>query len=338
MTMLKRRNYIIVITGVILVLVILGSFVYLNSEKPYNGNVESISIGMFAQESSTLIYIANDQHYFASNGLNVTIITYPSGLAADQGMLSGQVDISLASEFVITENALTNASIETLGTVAKINWFYVVARTDEGINNISDLTGKTIGVAMGTSGQYFLGSFLELNNINQSQVTFVNVPQSQQPGALANGTVNAVITFQPYISQIENLIGNETVMWPAQSNQLLYLDAICTGSWAAAHPDLIVRFLRSLVQAETFAINNQNQAMTIVANALNDTSSYIGSVWPSYQFTVTLDQSQILAMQDEAQWLISQNLANATATPNFLNYIYLSGLKSVDPGAENIIG
>jgi NitT/TauT family transport system substrate-binding protein len=293
---------------------------------------------MFAQESSSLIYVANDQRFFADNGLNVTIITYPSGLAADQGMLSGQVNIAFGSEFVIAENALANASVCTLGTVAKINWFYVVARTDAGINSISDLTGKRIGVATGTSGQYFLGTFLELNNINQSQVTLINVAQSQQPSALANGTVDAVITFQPYIGQIENLIGNETVMWPAQSNQLLYLDAICTSSWAAAHPDLVVRFLKSLVQAQNFVTNNQNQAMAIVENNLNESSSYLSSVWPDYQFTVTLDQSQILAMQNEAQWLINNNLTNATTTPNFLNYVYLDGLKSVNPGAENIIG
>ena len=55
-----------------------------------------------------------------------------------------------------------------------------MARTDKGISNISDLTGKTIGVAFGTIAQYYLGSFLELNNINQSEVTIVNVPNPQR--------------------------------------------------------------------------------------------------------------------------------------------------------------
>ena len=73
----------------------------------------------------------------------------------------------------------------------------MVARTDKGINNISDLTGKTIGVAFGTIGQFYLGSFLELNNINQNDVTIVNVPNAQSANALANGTVDAVVTYQP---------------------------------------------------------------------------------------------------------------------------------------------
>ena len=52
----------------------------------------------------------------------------------------------------------------------------------------------------------------------------------------------------------------------------------------------------------------------------------MASVWSNYQFSVSLDQSQISAMQDESQWLIQNNLTNATAVPNFLNYMYLMGL------------
>jgi len=55
------------------------------------------------------------------------------------------------------------------------------------------------------------------------------------------------------------------------------------------------------------------------------------------QFTVTIDESQIVAMQDEAQWLINNNLTTATSVPNFLNYVYLDGLEAVNPNAVTII-
>jgi NitT/TauT family transport system substrate-binding protein len=60
--------------------------------------------------------------------------------------------------------------------------------------------------------------------------------------------------------------------------------------------------------------------------------------WSENEFSLSLDQSLILAMKDEAQWLISNNLTNATAIPSFINYVYADGLKSVKPGAVNIIG
>ena len=65
---------------------------------------------------------------------------------------------------------------------------------------------------------------------------------------------------------------------------------------------------------------------------------YIDKVWSQNQFSLSLDQSLILAMQDEARWLINNNLTNSFSVPNFLNNIYVDGLKSVKPESVNIIG
>jgi ABC-type nitrate/sulfonate/bicarbonate transport system substrate-binding protein len=333
----KKRALLAIAAAILIIAIVLSSFVYVNSQKPYTGNVESITIGIFPHEVNSLIYIANDQQYFLNSGLNVTIKNYARGMDAVNGVINGELDIGTASEFVITQEALQNVSIQSIGSASKALPFFVVARTDKGISGISDLVGKTIGVTLGTNGQFYFGLFLELNNISQSQVTLVNVPTSQLPSAIANGTVDAVMTFQPFINQIESLLPGKTVMWPAQSDQYAYQDAICNPSWATAHPDLIVRFLKAMVQAENYVAVNKAQSMAIVANTLNYPSSYLASVWPNYQFSVTLDQSQIVAMQGESQWLITNKLTNATTIPNFLNYVYVNGLKSVKPRAVNII-
>jgi hypothetical protein len=39
----------------------------------------------------------------------------------------------------------------------------------------------------------------------------------------------------------------------------------------------------------------------------------------------------------EARWVISTNLTNRTAVPNFIDYIYLDGLLSMKPESVNII-
>jgi len=338
MTAIKKRNLVVIAVIILVVAIVVSSFIYLNFQKPYSGNVESISIGTIPLKTNSLIYIANNENYFAANGLNVTFKNYGSGAQAMQGMLNGEVNIAVASEFVVVEAAVASPGFYVFGSVSKFNIYNVVARTDKGISNISDLTGKTIGAAFGTIGQYYLGSFLNQNNINPSDVTIVNVPNAQSASALENGTVDAIVTYQPNISQIESLLGKNTVIWPAQANQLGYFDAACSTSFATTHSDLIVRFLTALVQAQNFNINHEAQAKTIVAEALNETSSYIQSVWSNYQFKVSLDQSQISAMQEETQWLINNNLTATTQIPNFLNYIYINGLKTVNPNLINIAG
>lgn len=339
MAVLKKRNLIVIAVIILVIAIVLSSFVYLNSQNAYTGKAEPITIGMlFPSEYDSLIYIANDEQYFSANGLKITLKNYPSGASAVAGMLKGEVDVSTASEFVVVNNAMKNASLFAFGSVSKYINLYVVARTDQGINNVSDLVGKRIGVTLGTGNQFYLGRFLELNGLNQNQVTLVNLSFEEAPIALANGTLDAAITFQPYLNQIQDLLGDRIVIWPAQADQFGYFEAISNQNWAMAHPDLIVRFLKALVQAENFNINHKDQAIEIVAKNLNYTISFAASDWQNYQYSVTLDQSFILLMQDEARWLIDNNLTSVNSVPNFLSYVYVDGLKSVSPESVNIIG
>ena len=253
-------------------------------------------------------------------------------------MLNGQVNIASSSDFVIAEEAVANASLYAIGSLCKYNNVDVVARTDLGITNISDLVGKKIGVLLGSSTQFYFGQFLEQNGISQNQVTIINTPNQQLAMALANGTVDAVVTTPSYTSQAQSLLPDDTVTWSAQNYQFSYLEAICTRSWAAANPDLIVRFLKALVEAQNFNINHPDQAMALIEKQLNVISSSLASIWGGFQFSVTLTQPLILLMQNEAQWLISNNLTTATQVPNFINYIYVNGLETVNPNYVNVIG
>jgi hypothetical protein len=43
-------------------------------------------------------------------------------------------------------------------------------------------------------------------------------------------------------------------------------------------------------------------------------------------------------MEDEARWMIANNLTNSTAVPDFRRYMYPDALESVRPGSVRIIG
>jgi NitT/TauT family transport system substrate-binding protein len=70
---------------------------------------------------------------------------------------------------------------------------------------------------------------------------------------------------------------------------------------------------------------------------MNYDADYMGTVWSENQFSLSLDQSLITAMEDEARWMIKNNLTTEKKVPDFMNYIYVDGLKAVKPEAVNII-
>ncbi len=91
-----------------------------------------------------------------------------------------------------------------------------------------------------------------------------------------------------------------------------------------------------MIQAEEYAITHPDDAKAIVQKRMNYTDATMATIWPDHHYS-TLDQSLILAMEDEARWMIKNNLTAEKQVPNFLNYIHEDGLKAIKPESVNII-
>ncbi len=307
------------------------------SKGDYSGKVEPITIGTLPYEGSALIYIAEEQKLFKANGLNITIKDYETGLATTDALNKGEVDIAACAEFIIVGKAFQKEKILSIATIAKNLNELIIGRTDKGVKTFTDLKGKKVGVSRKTAAEFYLGRFLELNGMNIKEITLVDLLPSQLQDALAHGSVDAVIAWEPWASQIEKRVPNEKVVWPAQSNQLLYWNIIGIDTWVANHPGLIKRLLGSLIRAEEYLVGHPNEGKAIVQTRLKYDDTYMAKVWSQQQSSITLDQSFIAAMEDEARWMIKNNLTSEKKVPDFVNYIYVDGLKAVKPEAVKII-
>ncbi len=83
--------------------------------------MDSIVIGNAQSfECDTLVYIAQQQNYFAKNNLNITILNYTSGMAAVNDVLNGKVNIAATAEFPLVTNALKGENISAIAGIRKI--------------------------------------------------------------------------------------------------------------------------------------------------------------------------------------------------------------------------
>jgi NitT/TauT family transport system substrate-binding protein len=301
--------------------------------------MEPITIGYPPFESATLHYIAEDQHFFRRNGLNVTSRKYDTGVASLGGILNGEVDIAVGiSEFPLVGRALQKEKIRIIGNINKGEFIYLVGRKDRGIEKVSDLKRKRVGTTFRTVAHFHLGRFLNLHGMNMQDITLVDVKTPEEwVNAIVNGDIDAIATAQPYINSIKERLGANAVVWSAQSGQPLYGLIISTDEWITKHPELVSRFLKPLAQAEEYAIRNPAEVKAIVQKRLNLDAAYMETVWSQNQFSLSLDQALILTMEDEARWMIKNNLTTEKNVPNFLEYIYEDGLKAVKPEAVKII-
>jgi NitT/TauT family transport system substrate-binding protein len=317
----------------------LGGWIFLESQKTIEDSVESITVAYSPFEPTALFWIAEDQHFFGKNGLNVTLRKYDSGAAALDGAVNGDADIAVGiSEFPLVRKAFQNTRIRAIGNIDKGDFIYLVARRDRGIANVSDLKGKKIGTTIGTVAEFHLGRFLMLHGMTLRDVTLVDVKTPEGwIEDVAKGDIDAIATAQPYANSARDRLGGNGVTWPVQSSQPVYGLVISTDEWLSTHPGEAERFLRSLAQAEEYLHAHPSEARAIVQKRLDLDSGYMDTVWQQNQFSLTLDQSLVLAMEDEARWMIRNNLTNATTVPDFRNYLYPDGLDKVKPGSVKII-
>ena len=308
------------------------------SRTDFPGKIEPITIGMESTAVNSLIYIAQDQGYFAANGIEITIKdNYISGAAAVEGMLKGEVDVATAAELAVVRQAFAKERIRTLSSIDMFMHMKLIGRKDRGIQNISDFKEKKVGVPLKTAADFMFGRFLDLQGINANQLTIIDVQAPQAVDALINGAVDAVVAWQPNVMVITERLGDKASVWDVQSGQPIYCAVVTTDGLASKNPDVLKRFLNSIAQAEEYLVRNPVRAGAIVQKRLAYDDRYIETIWPEHQFSIRLDQSLILAMEDQARWMINNNLTTEKQVPNFLDYIFEDSLETLKPAAVNII-
>jgi ABC-type nitrate/sulfonate/bicarbonate transport system substrate-binding protein len=331
---------ILAIIGVLIIIgvaIISGAWYLQKVPQTFTGPPESITIATIPSEYSTLIWVAEDQGFFKQNGLNVTQKEYTTGSSSLNALTTQDADFSVSSEYAFISQVLNGADIRQIANIDKAENEYLIARKDKGISNISDLKGKKIGVLRNGAAEFYLGRYLNLHGINLDDVTIVNEQFTESIASMNSGTIDATLLPEPQAYTIQNNLGANGVSWPAQSGQLLFMAISTSKDTIDKNPDIIVRLLRSLHQADAFVLEHPEEAKAIVQRKMNYEPAYLEKIWPEHRFTLTLDQSLLVAMDDETRWIIKNNLTSASVVPNYLNYIYTSGMSTVKPESMNII-
>jgi ABC-type nitrate/sulfonate/bicarbonate transport system substrate-binding protein len=95
---MKNKEKIIAIV-VALIAIAVAFYIY-NSKQEHAKIVGSVNLGFSGGESASALYIADELHLFADNGINVTLRPFGTGLASYNAMLKGEVDVSGPTEYV----------------------------------------------------------------------------------------------------------------------------------------------------------------------------------------------------------------------------------------------
>lgn len=283
------------------------------------------------------LYIAHVNGYFNAEGLDVALQAYPSGKAAVDAMIEGRADLATSAETRIMFAGLRGQKVYVVATLHKTENMAVVARKDKGITKPHDLKGKRIGVTANTNADFFLDTFLLIHGISRAETKILNLKPSDLDEALSTDRVDAVSVWQPYVIRLQKKMREKVTTFQMKGVYREHYILSGMQDFISKNPETIKKLLRALVKAERFISDNPDKALLLMADYNKIEKELLSQIWGAYRFSITLDQPLLVSLEDEARWAIKNGLTDKTKIPNYLNLIYIEGLKAVKPEGVTII-
>ncbi len=281
------------------------------------------------QIKSALIYVAIDKGYFADEGIDVTLVSRPTGKQSLAMVNDGTADVAAVAVYPVMATVLEGRPVKIFATIMdSYKELAVVARKDAGITSPKDLIGKSLAFLPGTNTEVFTHIFLEYHGIPASQVTLVPVAPEEAVRAVLDGKVSALSTLVDIRIALQKALADRAVVFMEEGIYTDLWTLAAKSDFVTRRPETVARLLRALLKAERFLAQYPDETIAIVARQLNLSPDSIAALWDIYNFGVKLDQTLVVNLESEARWKMrGQGVAK---TPNFLDTISLDGLLSVE--------
>jgi ABC-type nitrate/sulfonate/bicarbonate transport system substrate-binding protein len=230
----------------------------------------------FAQEfeEATVMVVSNNTHlaamaaaeqgFWLQHGLDVTLEVLDSGQEIMTAVGAGE------AQFGGVNAATTIPPARAGGLEASVVVPYMNnARADSGINpdDPASVEGKKLGVLDGSTTDQYIRSYLERNDLTVDDVELLNMPVPDMPVALEQGLVEAVVPWEPYVSQILREQGDNAVIIERGGDYVADVIGLATlDSLIQEQPELVEKLILGILEGAKFVRQNPEQAGEILTS------------------------------------------------------------------------
>lgn len=290
-------------------------------------SADPIRINFVPISDGLTLFVANDQGMFTKRGLVVELTAAPNPAAIIGALASSSAEIG--HTVVIPVLAAAQAGIE-LSVVAGASSFPaakppvvgVIARKDSGVQSPKDLEGKTIGVVgLEAYHQVMVQRWMGEHDADYSKVRFVEVPFPQMQDLLSSGTVDAVVSVDPFYSKMIGegtgyVFGDFVETMPAGVPIVAY---VSTREWAEANPDKVMNFNEALAEAAAFIKENDAAARESLAKFTKLPAPVVAKArWGSFSADVKAEGIQYWVDLMSEQGILTEEIKGEDLVPSAL--------------------
>ncbi len=198
---------------------------------------------------------AENQGYFAEEGITINLVEFPDGPSEVAAMESGEIDLAYIGKGAHRLCILGNAVIFAPSSVHTVD--KVVCMPDSGIKTVEDLKGKTIAYNAGSSSESTFNNALKVAGLTTDDVTAMSLSIDNIVPAAVSDTIDAAVCWNPYSGQIlQQVEGSYEIEFADGSTNIS--SWICLPKYAEENHDILVRFSRALYKGMDWGSKEEN--------------------------------------------------------------------------------
>jgi NitT/TauT family transport system substrate-binding protein len=255
----------------------------------------ALTVGYTAVPDFGAAFIAKEKGYFEKHGLDVKMQLIGLTSTVPATLVSNSIQIGGTTPTVFLQ--AVESGLDLVGIAAgsahqpALSPIGVVAKADGPVKTPADLAGRKLAVP-GLNGTLHVMArrWLKHKGVDVAKVSFVEVPLPRMDAVLHGGSVDAVVTAEPFVTKmVEAKIG---IALPGFAQDTPEGIATCnfaaTRQWATANPEAVKAFRAALAEAVAFAKADQAAARAAIGQYFTVPPPVRAAIpFPALQSTLT---------------------------------------------------
>jgi len=321
-----KKSFIIVVSAAVLLTVLSGCAKKQESAKPAD-LPPKVTLGVQQGVIPNAIALAEDWLTEAL-GVEVDVVYFDAGRDVIAAMASGSIDIGQVGSppaSLAIANGIPCQVFYIQGVTGETE--ALIVRGNLGIQDAQGLAGRKIATTFSSTCHYALMKYLEVNNVNASDVDIIDMRTGDMLEAFIQGNIDGAFTWDPNVTNMRNnggiMLTNSREM-ADRGYATMDLDIVST-EFVERYPDLVSAYVRTMDRAVALYRTDPKAAGAAMARHTGLTSEEClaqaaGSVW------LTVNE------QKSMRWAGSSALS--TIMYNTAMFLYEQGSLSTEPSID----
>lgn len=282
-----------------------------NKQETGNGK-QNIVIKYGYQLGHTQIIVARDKGWlkdeFEKDGITFQLQKFSSGPPMIEAMTGKRLDFGQVGDQPAIQAKANNVDIKVVaayGTSEKAD--ALIATEKSGINKISDLKGKKVGVTIGSVAQQLLYIYLKSVDLKPGDIQQVNLQPADIKSSLLSNNIDAAVIWEPVVTQT---VSTGTVKQIADgTGYKKEVDVIIAqNSFLKQHPDIAVRLLKVLNKTAKWIEANPEETIKIISKDTGVAEDVLKPGFDKTSHNLNITDEGIQSVKDTAKFLRENNI------------------------------